>query len=155
MDILAIKKIKANLDDKLTEAKGSLILNDGIQPLFIYSDGTIIKEIRLTMEESNKEKESKEMVRICSDPKILCAAILMDVNAITVRSDEEDSVKNLKNFSEHPNCADALYTVLYTKDKSFIKSVPYFRKGERNYMFGCGGWQDADSTGHFHNPFLK
>lgn len=154
MDI--IKEFKSILEKRLDDAKGCLILNDAIQPLFIYwSNDSGVQEIRLTMEDSNKEKESRKMARICSNPKIACAAVLMDVHSITVLAEEADSIKSTDDYSQHPDSIEALYLVLFTKNYMCIKSTPYMRRGERSYMFGNGGWVETKCEGYFRNPFLE
>jgi len=150
-----VESFKEALEKVLDEAKACLITNDGIQGKFIVSEnGKDIESINLTLKPDLKPEESMQMKIICKEPKVVAAAIIMDAYTLVVPDEEIEAVK--KPLKDHPDRVEALLLYLYTRDKSFVRVLPYKKQGNRDYWFGDEGWTDVtESQGLFENVFKE
>ena len=153
--ITLIEKAKSALEIKLDEAKMSLVYNDGIHSMFFASkDGVVFEDLPLTAEPDLQEAESLQMKILCSNQDIKIAATLIDCNTVTVPNEDVGTIEG--DLKDHPDNVDCILLILSTRDRTLVRTIPYVRKGDKDYWFGDQGWQNVDeSSGLFENVFKK
>jgi len=150
-----IETFQKTLEIVVDEARVSLINRDGIQNAFFVSeDGKKYEVLKVTLKPELKPEESMQMKLVCRDPSVAIAALIMDAYTRFIPTENFEEVsKPLKDYPDH---MEALLLYIYTRDQSFVRVMPYWKNGPRDYGFADQGWSEAtNSEGLFENVFKE
>jgi len=142
MDTLNV--FKNYIEQKLMDAKTSLILVDAVRPLFVTMDKSgVFKDTPLTMNPA--KAEDAWMKEICQNPDIVMASLIFD--GYRYERDKEAVEKLLKekpdvDLMDLPS-AEVIHLFLYTREKVFYRFVQYQKQeGQEGYYFADSGWTE-------------
>ena len=151
----SLEIFKAHLEKIINKARSEIAIHDGIQSLFVVTDGKEVQEVPVTLEDDMRDIEAIEIETICSDATVKLAALILKGHTLMVDTVDVPKYEG-KSLKALPESVQALMVVIYTPTVSFVRTIPFKKKGDRDYWFGDMGWQEApDIEGIFGNPFKK